>query len=127
MKNTTSHLNKYQPGAHFLQIPGPTNIPNRILRAISKPIIDHRGPEFAQLTLSLLDRLKQLFKTSNHVFIYPSSGTGMWEAALVNVLSPGDKILAFETWPFCNDMEKCRYISTKERKFNPLVCYLYTC
>ena len=100
MKNTTSYLKKYQPGSHFLQIPGPTNIPNRILRAISKPIIDHRGPDFAQLTLSLLDRLKQLFKTSSHVFIYPSSGTGVWEAALVNILSPGDKILAFETGHF---------------------------
>lgn len=95
-----SHFNKYQPGTHFLQIPGPTNIPDRILRAISKPIIDHRGPEFAELTFSLLKRLKQILKTSSHVIIYPSSGTGVWEAALVNILSPGDKILAFETGHF---------------------------
>lgn len=100
MNNLSSSINTHQPGRHFLQIPGPTNIPDRVLRAIAKPIIDHRGPEFAQFTLRLLERLQNLFKTSGPVMIYPSSGTGVWEGALVNVLSPGDQILAFETGHF---------------------------
>jgi alanine-glyoxylate transaminase/serine-glyoxylate transaminase/serine-pyruvate transaminase len=87
----------YQSGRHFLQIPGPTNVPDRVLRAIAKPTIDHRGPEFAQLTLDVLEGLKQILKTSGTVVLYPSSGTGAWEASLVNTLSPGDKILMFET------------------------------
>lgn len=87
-------------GRHFLQIPGPTNVPERILRAISRPTIDHRGPEFAQLAHELLEDLKPVFKTSGHVVIYPSSGSGAWEAAMVNTLSPGDKVLMFETGQF---------------------------
>ncbi len=89
-----------QSGRHFLQIPGPANIPDRILRAIARPTIDHRGPEFSQLARQTLDRLKPIFKTAGPVFIYPSSGTGAWEAALVNTLSPGDKVLMFETGYF---------------------------
>jgi alanine-glyoxylate transaminase/serine-glyoxylate transaminase/serine-pyruvate transaminase len=87
-------------GRHFLQIPGPTNVPDRVLSAIARPTIDHRGPEFADLTLDLLERLKPVFQTSGPVVVYPSSGTGAWEAALVNTLSPGDHVLAFETGHF---------------------------
>jgi alanine-glyoxylate transaminase/serine-glyoxylate transaminase/serine-pyruvate transaminase len=87
----------HQSGRHFLQIPGPTNVPDRVLRAMAKPTIDHRGPEFAQLTLEVLEGLKQILKTSGTVVIYPSSGTGAWEASLVNTLSPRDKVLMFET------------------------------
>src|SRR4030042_6483785 len=90
----------YQSGLHFLQIPGPTNVPDRVLRALNRPTIDHRGPECAQLTRELLEGLKQIFKTAGKVVIYPSSGTGAWEAALVNTLSPGDKVLMFETGHF---------------------------
>lgn len=84
-------------GRHFLQIPGPTNVPDRVLRAMAQPTIDHRGPEFAQLTHEVMEGLKQIFKTSGTVVIYPSSGTGAWEASLVNTLSPGDSVLMFET------------------------------
>ena len=87
-------------GRHFLQIPGPTNVPDRVLRAMDMPIMDHRGPEFALLTLEILKGLKQVFKTSSDVVIYPASGTGAWEAALVNTLSAGDKVLMFETGHF---------------------------
>jgi alanine-glyoxylate transaminase/serine-glyoxylate transaminase/serine-pyruvate transaminase len=87
-------------GRHFLQIPGPTNVPDRVLRAMDMPTIDHRGPEFAQLTLEILQGLKPVFKTSADVVIYPASGTGAWEAALVNTLSAGDKVLMFETGHF---------------------------
>jgi alanine-glyoxylate transaminase / serine-glyoxylate transaminase / serine-pyruvate transaminase len=87
-------------GRHFLQIPGPTNVPDRVLRALAAPTIDHRGPEFAALAEGLLDRLPEVFRTSGPVAIYPSSGTGAWEAALVNSLSPGDRVLAFETGHF---------------------------
>lgn len=87
-------------GRHFLQIPGPTNVPDRVLRAIAQPTIDHRGPGFARLATDLLDRLKTVFQTGEHVIVYPSSGTGAWEAALVNTLSPGDRVLAFETGHF---------------------------
>ena len=90
----------YLSGKHFLQIPGPTNVPDRVLRAMARPTIDHRGPEFSQLTHEVMDGLKQIFRTSGTVVIYPSSGTGAWEAALVNTLSPGDKILMFETGYF---------------------------
>lgn len=90
----------YKSGRHFLQIPGPTNAPERVLRALSQSIIDHRGPEFAQMTLEVLDGLKKVFKTNGTVVIYPSSGTGAWEASLVNTLSPGDKVLMFETGHF---------------------------
>jgi alanine-glyoxylate transaminase/serine-glyoxylate transaminase/serine-pyruvate transaminase len=87
-------------GRHFLQIPGPTNIPDRILRAIDRPTIDHRGPNFAELSKRILSGLKTIFKTEQHVIIYPASGTGAWEAALVNTLSPGDQILMPETGHF---------------------------
>ncbi|MFI1015168.1 pyridoxal-phosphate-dependent aminotransferase family protein [Streptomyces sp. NPDC020965] len=87
-------------GRHFLQIPGPTNVPDQVLRAMSAPTIDHRGPEFAALTVRLLDLIKPVFATSGPVVIYPASGTGAWEAALVNTLSPGDRVLAFETGHF---------------------------
>ena len=90
----------FQSGRHFLQIPGPTNVPDRVLRALSRPTIDHRGPEFAKLSLEVLEGLKRIFQTSGPVVIYPSSGTGAWEAALVNTLSPGDKVLMFETGHF---------------------------
>jgi alanine-glyoxylate transaminase/serine-glyoxylate transaminase/serine-pyruvate transaminase len=90
----------YQSGRHFLQIPGPTNVPDRVLRALSKPTIDHRGPEFAELSLEVLAGLKRIFQTSGPVVIYPSSGTGAWEAALANTLSPGDRVLMFETGHF---------------------------
>jgi len=89
-----------QRGRHFLQIPGPTNVPDRVLRALSQPTIDHRGPEFARMTKEVLEGLQKLIKTSGKVIVYPSSGTGSWEAALVNTLSPGDKVLMFETGHF---------------------------
>ena len=87
-------------GRHFLQIPGPTNVPERVLRAIDRPVIDHRSSEFAHLARECLAGLKSIFKTSGPVIIFPASGTGAWEAALVNTLSPGDKILMFETGHF---------------------------
>jgi alanine-glyoxylate transaminase/serine-glyoxylate transaminase/serine-pyruvate transaminase len=87
-------------GRHFLQIPGPSNVPERVLRAIDKATMDHRGPDFAVMALSVLDRIKPLFQTKSPVVFYPSSGTGAWEAALVNTLSPGDKVLMFETGQF---------------------------
>ena len=90
----------YQSGRHFLQIPGPTNVPDRILRAISAPTIDHRGPEFAAMARQVLAGVGQLCGSSGPVAVYPSSGTGAWEAALVNTLSPGDRVLAFETGHF---------------------------
>lgn len=87
-------------GRHFLQIPGPSTVPDRVLRAMDMPTIDHRGPEFAKLGRALLEGCQTVFKTSNPVIIYPSSGTGAWEASLVNTLSPGDKVLMFETGHF---------------------------
>ena len=87
-------------GRHFLQIPGPTNVPERVLRAIARPTIDHRGPEFARLTHEVIDGLRHIFQTTGAVVVYPSSGTGAWEAALVNTLSPGDGVLMFETGHF---------------------------
>ena len=87
-------------GWHFLQIPGPTNVPDRILRAMDHPVIDHRGPEFSALTREILDGIKPVFKTSGPVVIFPSSGTGAAEAALVNTLSPADRVLIFETGHF---------------------------
>ena len=87
-------------GRHYLQIPGPTPVPDRILRAMDMPVIDHRGPEFKVLGLKVLAGIKTIFKTSAPVIIYPSSGTGAWEAALVNTLSPGDKVLMYETGHF---------------------------
>ena len=94
---STSNAPRYRPGRHFLQIPGPTNVPDRVLRAIDNPTIDHRGPEFGQLGRETLARLKRVFRTSGPVVIYPASGTGAWEAALVNTLSPGDRVLMCRT------------------------------
>lgn len=93
-------------GRHFLQIPGPTNVPDRILRAMDKPTIDHRGPEFKQLARRVLDGIRSIFKCSGPVFIYPASGTGAWEAALVNTLSAGDKVLMYETGHFATQWKK---------------------
>ncbi len=90
----------YQSGRHFLQVPGPTNVPDRVLRAMAAPPIDHRGPEFAELARHVLAGLARLSGCSGPVALYPSSGTGGWEAALVNTLSPGDRVLAFETGQF---------------------------
>jgi alanine-glyoxylate transaminase/serine-glyoxylate transaminase/serine-pyruvate transaminase len=89
-------------GRHFLQIPGPTNVPDRVLRAMDRPVIDHRGLEFAQLGAEVLEGVKSIFKTTGPVVIYPSSGSGAWEAAIVNTLSPGDRVLMFETGHFSN-------------------------
>ena len=90
----------YHAGRHFLQIPGPTNVPDRVLRAIDFPTMDHRGPDFAALGKACLAGLKKVFKTNAHVVIYPASGTGAWEAALVNTLSQGDRVLMSETGQF---------------------------
>ena len=87
-------------GRHFLQIPGPTNVPDRVLRAMAQPTIDHRGPEFSILGKQVLDGMRSVFQTSGSVVIFPSSGTGGWEAAMVNTLSPGDRVLMFETGQF---------------------------
>lgn len=87
-------------GRHFLQIPGPTNVPDRVLRAMDRPVIDHRGPEFAELGREVLDGLRSVFQTSGPVIMFPSSGSGAWEAAIVNTLSPGDCVLMFETGHF---------------------------
>lgn len=87
-------------GRHFLQIPGPTNVPDRVLRAIDRPTIDHRSQEFARLGRDVLEGMQRVFQTRGSVFIYPASGTGAWEAALVNTLSPGDRVLMFETGHF---------------------------
>ena len=92
--------NTYKAGKHFLQVPGPTNLPDRILRAMDRPAIDHRGPQFAELSKSILERIKLIFKSTDPVVIYPSAGTGAMEASLVNTLSEGDKILMFETGEF---------------------------
>jgi alanine-glyoxylate transaminase/serine-glyoxylate transaminase/serine-pyruvate transaminase len=93
-----------KPGAgrHFLQIPGPTNVPDRVLRAMDNPTMDHRGPDFGRLGAQVLARLKQVFQTEGHVVIYPASGTGAWEAALVNTLSPGDTVLMCRTGWFAH-------------------------
>jgi len=87
-------------GRHFLQIPGPTNVPDRILRAMDRPTIDHRGPQFARLAAEIADGLRPVFGTKGPVIVFPSSGTGAWEAAIVNTLKPGDKVLMFETGHF---------------------------
>jgi alanine-glyoxylate transaminase/serine-glyoxylate transaminase/serine-pyruvate transaminase len=90
----------YRSGRHFLQIPGPTNVPERVLRAISQATIDHRGPQFAELAQEVFGGLQKIFQTAGTVVVYPSSGTGAWEASLVNTLSPGDQVLMFETGYF---------------------------
>ncbi|WP_425092981.1 pyridoxal-phosphate-dependent aminotransferase family protein [Tropicimonas sp. S265A] len=93
-------------GRHFLQIPGPSAVPDRILRAISMQTIDHRGPDFAAVGQKALEGMKSIFKTDQNVFIFPSSGTGAWEAALVNTMSPGDKVLMYETGHFATLWQK---------------------
>ena len=95
-------LNNHSTGRHFLQIPGPSPVPDRILRAISLPTIDHRGPEFGVLGKKVIAGLQQVFQTRHPVVIYPASGTGAWEAALVNVMSPGDAVLMYETGHFAS-------------------------
>jgi len=99
-------LNSHPSGRHFLQIPGPTNVPDRGLRAMDYPTIDHRGPEFQQLGKKVLADIRKVFQTAQPVVIYPASGTGAWEAALVNTLSPGDKVLMFETGHFASLWKK---------------------
>jgi alanine-glyoxylate transaminase / serine-glyoxylate transaminase / serine-pyruvate transaminase len=93
-------------GRHFLHIPGPSPLPDRVLRAMDTPIIDHRGPEFAKLAKKCLEGVKTIFKTTNPVIIYTATGTGAWEAALVNTLSPGDKVLMVETGQFATLWKK---------------------
>jgi len=99
-------LDNHPSGRHFLQIPGPSPVPDRILRAISLPTIDHRGPEFATLGKKIITGLQQVFQTRHPVVVYPASGTGAWEAALVNVMSPGDHVLMFETGHFATLWQK---------------------
>jgi len=108
-----------QSGKHFLQIPGPTNVPDRVLRAMAQPTIDHRGPEFAQLAQEVFQGLRQIFKTSGTIVIYPSSGTGAWEASLVNTLSPNDKILMFETGFFATQWKNVALRLGLEVEFVP--------
>src|SRR5579872_6060207 len=93
-------------GRHFLQIPGPTPLPDRVLRAMDTPIIDHRGPEFAKLAKKCLDGIKTIFKTASPVVIYTGTGTGAWEGALVNTLSPGDRVVMVETGQFATLWKK---------------------
>ena len=90
----------FHTGRHFLQIPGPTNVPDRVLHATARPTIDHRGPEFGELGLRVLDGVREVFQTSGPVIIYPASGTGAWEAALMNTLAPGDGVVIYETGHF---------------------------
>ena len=99
-------LNFHPAGRHFLQIPGPSPVPDRLLRAMSYPTIDHRGPEFGALGRRVLSGIRGIFKTEHPVAIYPASGTGAWEAALVNTLSPGDHVLMFETGHFATLWQK---------------------
>src|SRR6266404_1926166 len=98
-RGTEEIMTKHQ-GRHFLQIPGPSPVPDRVLRAMDMPVIDHRSAEFAELSKAVLEGCQQIFKTSGSVIIFPSSGTGAWEAAIVNTLSPGDKVLMVETGHF---------------------------
>src|SRR5688500_10599915 len=90
----------HRSGRHYLQIPGPTNTPDRVLRALAQPTIDHRSAEFAALGREVLAGIKRIFQTSAPVVIFPASGSGAWEAALVNTLSPGDRVLAFDIGEF---------------------------
>ena len=93
-------MGNHSSGRHYLQIPGPTNIPDVVLTALAKPTIDHRSEEFGKLGLEILFNLQRVFKTTNSVILFPASGTGAWEASLVNVLNPGDTILIYETGHF---------------------------
>ena len=102
-------------GRHFLQIPGPTNCPLPVLAAVAMPTIDHRGPEFGRLALDVLANIRTIFKTVHPVIIYPASGTGSWEAALVNTLSPGDKVLMYETGQFALLWERAAHVARSAR------------
>jgi alanine-glyoxylate transaminase/serine-glyoxylate transaminase/serine-pyruvate transaminase len=106
MSSLAATLNSHPAGRHFLQIPGPTNVPDEVLRAIDHPTIDHRGPEFAHLGLKVLRDIKPVFGTTQPVIIYPASGTGAWEAAMVNTLSHGDTVLMVETGQFATLWKK---------------------
>ena len=97
---------RYMPGKHFLQLPGPSNVPDRILRAMDYPTIDHRGPDFPNLANACLDGMKTIFKTNSDVIIFPASGTGAWEAALVNTINEGDLVLMVETGHFATLWKK---------------------
>ena len=99
-------MQQLQSGRHFLQIPGPTNVPDRILRAIERPTIDHRGPEFKGLCFEVLEGIKEIFQTREPVIIYPASGTGAWEAALVNTHSSGERVLMYDTGHFASTWHK---------------------
>src|SRR5260370_8962041 len=99
-------------GRHFLQSPGPTNVPDRVRRAMDYPVIDHRSAEFASLGADVLDGVRKIFQTASPVVMYPASGTGAWEAALLNTLSAGDRVLLFETGHFSN---LCPQIAKKSR------------
>jgi alanine-glyoxylate transaminase/serine-glyoxylate transaminase/serine-pyruvate transaminase len=96
----------HRSGRHFLQIPGPTNVPDRVLRAIDRATIDHRGPEFGRMGLEIFEGLKAVFQTKQPIVIFPASGPGAWEAALVNTLSPGDRVIMFETGHFATLWQK---------------------
>src|ERR1700722_236108 len=102
MTDTTPRPTPYVAGRHFLQTPGPTNLPDRVLRAMDNNAINHRGPEFGRLGLTVIGKLRQIFRTSGTIGIYPSSGTGAWEAAMVNTLSPGDRVLLPLTGQFAH-------------------------
>ncbi len=102
-------MQQLQNGRHFLQIPGPTNVPERILRAIERPTIDHRGPEFKGLCFEVLEGIKEIFQTRQPVIIFPASGTGAWEAALVNTHSPGDRVLMYDTGHFASTWHKLAF------------------
>ena len=97
---TNKKVINYKSGRHFLQVPGPTNVPDRITQAIAKPTIDHRGPAFSELVLNIIPRLKKIFNTDSPIMIYPSSATGSWESSIVNTLSPKDKIMMFDSGDF---------------------------
>ncbi len=98
--------NNHHNGRHFLQVPGPTNVPERVLRAIARPTIDHRGPTFRTMVFEILEKLQIVFQTASPVFVFPSSGTGAWEAALVNTLSPGDRVIIFEAGYFASQWQE---------------------
>ena len=100
LMTTTANRRHAGSGRHFLQVPGPTNVPDRVLAAMSMPTIDHRGPQFAELALALIPRLRRLFNATGPVAMYPGSATGAWEAGIVNTLSPGDRVLMFDSGMF---------------------------
>src|SRR3984893_11939338 len=95
-------MSEYVAGRHFLQTPGPTNLPDRVLRAMDNNAINHRGPEFGRLGLTVIGKLRQVFRTTGTIGIFPSSGTGAWEAAMVNALTAGDRILLTRTGQFAH-------------------------